>query len=467
MCTHKLLLLPFAVLAASTLLAADTTVWRIGKFDHTSAEFHGREADSPPVIDAGAPDAAAHWPAHQDGSGNVKAGTKAHARIIRFALPEPPSGVYTLHLAALVGNPRVPRIELDLNGTPGSVYLDRRLTYFAEGRQDSPINGEAHARIAVPASLLRSGQNELKITAVDDAPDENGDSSIEWDALELMRDPGLTQPVAGIEITPTYFYKRRDGKLCELVNVTIALPGVTGPAAVTFNIASTEYRATPAPGRFGQQRFEFVVPEFAADTPARVALSLGRSNTVYTVRLTPQRKFTIYVVPHNHLDIGFTDYPPKIEELQNRNFDRLLEEMRTDPSLRFSIDGAWPVEQFLRTRTPTAQKEFLDQVRAGHIGIPAQYANLMLGGAGLETMVRSLYAGNALNRTADQHADYANITDVPAYPWAYATALVARARWRESADGLHAPVLASVVRLRPAAARGGLPRESAYAVSNL
>ena len=50
--------------------------------------------------------AAAHWPARQDGSGNLKAGSRAHARVVRFALKEPPSGVYTLHVAAMVGNPR-------------------------------------------------------------------------------------------------------------------------------------------------------------------------------------------------------------------------------------------------------------------------------------------------------------------------------------------------------------------------
>jgi alpha-mannosidase len=421
--THTLLLIPFALLAAPALSAADATVWRIGKFDHASAEFEGREADTPPVVNADSADAAAHWPARQAGSGNVKEGSKPHPRIVRFALKEPPSGVYTLVVAALVGNPRVPHLELDLNGTPGSVYLDRRLTYFAEGRQDSPINGEARARITVPAPLLRTGQNELKITAVDDAPDENGDSSIEWDALELVRDSGLTEPAAGLEVTPTYFYVQKNGDLSELVHVTISLPGVAGPAALAVTIAGKEYRATPAPGRFGQQRFEFAVPEFAADTPAKVSLTLGRSAIERTVRLTPKRKFTVYVVPHNHLDIGFTDYQPKIEELQNRNFDRLLEEMRSDPSLRFSVDGVWPVEQFLRTRTPAAQKEFLDRVRAGRISIPAQYANLMLGGADLETMVRSLYASKALNGTAGQNADYANITDVPAYPWAYASAL--------------------------------------------
>ena len=56
-------------------------------------------------------------------------------------------------------------------------------------------------------------------------------------------------------------------------------------------------------------------------------------------------------------------------------------------------------------------------MRAGRISIPAQYANLMAGGASLETLIRSTYAGHALNRAAGRQTDYANITDVPAYPW--------------------------------------------------
>ncbi len=93
--------------------------------------------------------------------------------------------------------------------------------------------------------------------------------------------------------------------------------------------------------------------------------------------------------------------------------------------MRFSLDGAWLAEQFLRTRSPASQREFMDLVRAGRISIPAQYANLMAGGAGLETLLRSTYAGRALNAQAGRAADYANITDVPAVPWAYASVLSA------------------------------------------
>ncbi|HVN05622.1 MAG TPA: glycoside hydrolase family 38 C-terminal domain-containing protein [Bryobacteraceae bacterium] len=420
---HTLLRFALALPVIAALAFADAPVWRIGKFDHTSAEFHGREAGTAPVIKADAPDAAAHWPADQAGSGNVKAGSKAHPRIIHFTLHGAPSGAYTLVLSVLAGNPRVPRLDLDLNGTPGSAYLDRKLTYFAEGRMDSPINGEAHVRINVPAALLHAGQNALTITAVDDSPDVTGDSSIEWDALELTHDAGATPSAMGVEVTPTYFYVRKNGELCELVDVTLSLAGVSGPAALTLTVAGKEYPAGPAAGRFGQQRFEFAIPEFAADTAATVAATLGSNRTEHTARLTPKRKFTVYVVPHNHLDIGFTDYQPKIEELQNRNFDRLLEEMRTDALLRFSLDGVWPAEQYLRTRSEPARKEFLDRVRSGRIAIPAQYANLMMGGADLETLVRSLYDGKTVNRGAGVDADYANITDVPAYPWSYASVL--------------------------------------------
>src|ERR1039458_2706455 len=49
--THTLVLIALALLAAPALPAADTTVWRIGKFDHASVEFHGREADTPVHFD--------------------------------------------------------------------------------------------------------------------------------------------------------------------------------------------------------------------------------------------------------------------------------------------------------------------------------------------------------------------------------------------------------------------------------
>jgi hypothetical protein len=392
----------------------ETAVWRIGTFDHTQAEFGGR-AGSQAVVDADAADAAKRWPASL---------AQSQSRTIRFRLGEVPSGAYALDMAILAGNPRVPHLELELNGAKGAAYIDRRLSYHAEGRADSPINAEARVRIPVPAEALRQGDNELRITSVVDAPDENGDSQIIWDALALLR-TGSVSIEAGVTLEPEYFFVRENGALRELISATVAIGSANARGSLTLTLAGARYHADLADGRFGQQRFEFKVPEFAAGAEAHSELLVDGKTFTSTEWLSPRRKLTVYLVPHTHLDIGFTDYQPKIEELQNRNLDRLLAEMRHDPDMRFSLDGAWLAEQYLRTRSPAARKEFLDAVRAGRISIPAQYANLMAGGAGLETLIRSTYTGRALNRETGSPFNYANITDVPAYPWSYASVLAA------------------------------------------
>jgi len=423
-----------AFLAFFTLLAAactglplwsqETTVWRIGTFDHASAEFSGRVGSQPVVVDGDASDAAKHWPPSQAGTLNAQSDPQSHTRTVRFRIEAAPSGSYVLDLAIMASNPRVPRLEIELNGARGTAYIDRRVSYHAEERADSPICAEARERIPIPASALRQGDNELRITAVDDVADENGDSEIGWDALALLRTgQAAVEPTVSVE--PTYFFFTENGTLRERITATVTTAVAVARGTLTLTLAGAQYRADLAPAAFGQQRFEFNVPEFAAGTEARATLVLdGRSN-LRTMRLTPKRKLTVYVVPHTHLDIGYTDFQPKIEELQNRNIDRLLEEMRRDRDMRFSLDGVWLVEQYLRTRSPAAQKEFLEKVRAGRISIPAQYANLMAGGASLETLIRSTYAGHALNRVAGSKSDYANITDVPAYPWSYASVLSA------------------------------------------
>ena len=410
------------VAGALALSAQEVTVWHIGQFDHTSAEF-AAPATQPVVVDADAPDAVRHWPATQAGTLNALSRPQSHERTIRFRLADPARGSYTLDFAILAGNPRTPRLELDLNGTAASAFLDRRLSYHAEGRADSPVNAEARLRIPVPAAALRQGENTLRITAVDDAPDKNGDSFISWDALALLRSDRAAEPFTTIE--PTYFFTSGNGAASELVSATVTSPDIVSRGALTLRVGGADYHAALAAGRFGEQRFEFAVPEFAAGIESRATLALNGKTYEHAAQLTPKRKLTVYIVPHTHLDIGFTDYQPKIEELQNRNLDRLLEEMRKDADMRFSLDGAWLAEQYLRTRSPAAQREFLDTVRAGRISIPAQEMNLMAGGASLETLIRSLYAGHALNRQAGSTADYANITDVPAYPWAYASVLSA------------------------------------------
>ena len=95
-------------------------------------------------------------------------------------------------------------------------------------------------------------------------------------------------------------------------------------------------------------------------------------------------------LPHNHLDVGYTDYPARVAEGQSRVIDQALGLMKKHPDFRYTLDGSWNLEQYLLTRDPAGQQEALERVREGRLGLPAQYANLLTGYASLETLLRSL-----------------------------------------------------------------------------
>src|SRR4051812_27414290 len=97
--------------------AQSRVVWQIGEFNDSSDEF-GAQAEG--VFDA-ASGQAKSWGATQQAVVESKADASA-ARRIRFELGEAPGGVYTLKLGLIMGTPRVPVVQVDVNGHRGWFY---------------------------------------------------------------------------------------------------------------------------------------------------------------------------------------------------------------------------------------------------------------------------------------------------------------------------------------------------------
>ena len=122
-------------------------------------------------------------------------------------------------------------------------------------------------------------------------------------------------------------------------------------------------------------------------------------------------------VPHEHLDIGFTDYREKVAELQSQSIDGVLDLLPEHPEFRWTMDGSWVAQQYLAGRSPERVQQFLSAIRAGKIVMPPQYANQHTGVASLEGLTRSLYPSHAFAEKFKLPVGAANITDVPSYSW--------------------------------------------------
>jgi alpha-mannosidase len=417
---------------------ASKLVWQIGEFNQSSAEFWQGSLFSflfpkaPVVYIVGQSTPANDWPAFQPSSSNGRAGYHPYPYTIRFNLPAAPQGLYTVRIALLVETARVPQLRVSINGHDGLFYQHPKLNH-ANGDEVGLFMATYAANtitFSFPARFLQQGDNNLVLTAVDlsTARDNETNPGIVYDALAFEQDP--TGKYFENEVTaqtePTIFYVREGNDLSEVVEVYIRHNAPLKHGRVTFGLAGRQFQQALRPGMdFGEQLVEFRVPEFAATTPARLSVTINGHARRFSFVLTPAKKWTVFAVPHEHLDVGYPDYQAKVAETQSRVLDEAMDLIHAHPDFCFSVDGFWCARQFQEGRSKEDQQRLFEQVRKSKIFVPAQEACLLTGFASLETLIRSLYPGLEYNQRQGVKVDYANITDVPSYSWSYASVLAA------------------------------------------
>lgn len=418
----------YVLLPAGNLRGAQTTVWQIGIFNQSPHEFNeqapvGNPSYNPVYIVGKSTNK--DWPSRQPGSQNNTEGSRPHPFTILFDLGSKPHGTYRLTISELLYDPRVPKLEISINGQKGGYYLPRKLSYYPGVRELwVPIYSGGEINIDLPSGALHKGRNKLVLTAVDQPNSGPADSWITYDALRLSHAPQKVSFKPQISVNPTILYAQKAGNLEEAVQVTARLGRKVRRGTVRLTLAGHHYDAklSPEPD-FGDQRFEFMVPALSAPAPAELTLHANGKTVKKKVTFRPAKQWTIYVVPHMHLDVGFTDYRGKVFESHDRNTDTLIKYLPKHPSMRWSLDGSLIAQHYLATRKPAARQAFLKLAREDRIVVPAQYANLLTGYASLEGLIRSTFYSYHLHQKYGIAFDYANITDVPSYTWSYPSIL--------------------------------------------
>jgi hypothetical protein len=458
----RLQLLPTLLVVAATLgfvqcaKAASQVLWQIGKFDKSSSEFDQRMVPTPkpytphPVVYVIGKSQETDWPRFQPGSANGPAGFQPHPCTIRFDLPSTPHGLYTLKVALLVERPLVSRLEVAINGHRGLFIQHPTLDYSAGDYASVflPYYSADTINMEFPASFLLPGTNEIVLTALDDSNvrDDSTDSGIFYDAIQLSQDADAkySPDELAVEAQPTIFYVEKGNGLEELLEIHVRHNSAAAGSAVELTLGKTKYKAK-LDGRWemGEEVVEFSVPEFPVGTKAEVTIHLRNRTRRFPVPLDPAKKWNFFLVPHTHLDVGYTDYQAKVAEAQSRSLDEALQMIHDHPEFRFSPDGFWCVRQFLKERTEEQKQLLYQAVKDKKIFVPTVEASLTTGFPTLETLLRSFYPAFEFNQQHGGDSDYVNITDVPAYSWSYASILAAAGLkyFAAGSDNYRAPIL--------------------------
>ena len=361
----------------------------------------------------------------QPGPADDWAGARRHTFTICFALKQKPEAACRLRIDLADTQSQVPpAIAIGVNG---KTLLKRRMQ---PGGGDETINGQlANAKkrrvaLNIDPTVLKEGANEITISTL------SGSWMLyDWIGFEAPEGVELAQMVATTRVTsidsPAVLVER-GGKLCQAVRLSIRRVGE--PDEATVEVTGGE--PVTAALKSGTQDVEVVVPAVEKETAVAVAVKSG-GKTLFErqIALRPVRKWVVYLLPHSHVDIGYTQLQADVEKKQWQNIDTALELIRKTadypPEARFkwNAEVLWAMDSYLRKAPPEKQQRLVDAIRAGDVELDALYGNELTGLCRPEELLRLMQWGESLGRRCGVKVDAAMISDVPGYTWGVVSAM--------------------------------------------
>ncbi|MFI5381432.1 MAG: polysaccharide lyase family protein [Tepidisphaerales bacterium] len=418
--TARFLAIVLASLPMTTLSAK--TLFQIGKPDHSNAEFAQAPADYSNVkqdglFAIGQSDPKKDWPYVHPGPNDAWAGAKQHSFHILFDLKAVPAeGICKLTIDLLdTQKPTPPRVAVTINGKTFEKQLP------PGGGDDSvngqPAKGKPYAwPIEFPAGLLHKGMNTIAIRTLSgswmlydavtcDAPD----------GAEL----GQVSHTAVLSADGPNILTREGDQLTQPATLRVAHFGQ--PAKATLKVGAVSREVDLQPGVTDTQ---LNVPAVEKPTAVEVSLAVnGEPLPPQQVTLKPVRKWEVYLLPHSHVDIGYTHIQSDVEKVQCKNIEdaiRIAQKTASYPEgsrYKWNSEVMWPIDVYLRKATPEQRKFMMDAIKAGQLELDALYGNTLTGLCRPEELVQLVEFAQTTGKQAGVNLECAMISDVPGYVW--------------------------------------------------
>ena len=180
----------------------------------------------------------------------------------------------------------------------------------------------------------------------------------------------------------------------------------------------------------GSRDIEALAPEVKkATTVGYVVKSGGVTVATGKVELQPVRKMTIYILPHSHNDIGYTEIQTNVERKQLNNLltgMAYAERTRDYPAgARFvwNLEGVYAADLFLHRMNEQQKLQLIAAVKDGGVALNGMYVNTLTGLCRPEELLQLFHRSREVAALCDTNVDAAMISDVPGYTWGTVTAM--------------------------------------------
>jgi alpha-mannosidase len=268
--------------------------------------------------------------------------------------------------------------------------------------------------LKLPLSLCRKGQ-ALRLKVIGEPA-----GSPDW---YMTFESGLSLKV---EACGEQVLVQEGGKLYQLARVDITHIGP--PQRVT--ILAPGAAKTEKALKLGYQSIDLLCEPVQTQTTIPVEVRV-EEKTIATpeVNLNRVRNWKIYLLPHSHNDIGYSDLQRVVEKNQWKYYEQAIDLAKKTadypPEARFkwNVEILWAVESYLAQATEEKREKFIQAVRQGSIGLQAFFCNPLTGLFNPEEFFHLTEYARSLSSRYGFVINSAMITDIPGSLWSVVPAL--------------------------------------------
>ena len=160
-----------------------------------------------------------------------------------------------------------------------------------------------------------------------------------------------------------------------------------------------------------------------ADT-IQVNLVMGKKNLASKQVVIPYaRQWTVYIYPHSHVDIGYTNTQANVELIHKRNLEyaiELAEKTKHYPDgARFvwNPEVTWPIERYLKSESKEKCDRLIRAIKEGQIAVDAGYVNTNTSTANDEELFELFNYGKKLEKLTGKSIKTMVQVDIPGVSW--------------------------------------------------
>jgi alpha-mannosidase len=159
------------------------------------------------------------------------------------------------------------------------------------------------------------------------------------------------------------------------------------------------------------------------ETEVKLILRQGKNRLEQTIQVQPLRHWTVYVYPHSHVDIGYSNTQANVEFIHKLNIDqgiKLARSTRNYPDgarYKWNTEVMWPFERYYASATPEKRKRLIEALRRGELCLDAAYVHLLTSSSSDEEMIQSVRARGEAAKLTGQPMDAYVQVDIPGMAW--------------------------------------------------